>query len=108
MWFRRYDHRQINTHRHRQTDTLITILRSLIGGGVITEKHGGRATGHQPRPVDELYIVSQETTIQVTLLTVTSPTDLHNSFTVRLVSKSVIGNESVTKTIINDTIIFFS
>jgi len=26
---------QTNTHRDRQTDTLITILRSAIGGGVI-------------------------------------------------------------------------
>jgi len=29
-----YDHGQTNTHT--QTDTLITILRSPIGGGIIT------------------------------------------------------------------------
>ena len=33
--FRRYGRRQTNTHTHTQTDTLITILRCPIGGGVI-------------------------------------------------------------------------
>jgi len=36
VYFRRYDRRQINTDGQidRVTDTLITILRSSIGGGV--------------------------------------------------------------------------